>query len=85
MPIDMDENTNGDFTMRLHSFSILLQEIIHQRSRPLVTVSLGIVHCTGQTNLKAISERAAEVKTYAKSMPGCSYVVDRRPPLGQDS
>jgi diguanylate cyclase (GGDEF)-like protein len=45
---------------------------------PLVSVSLGILHCTGQTNLKAISERAAEVKTYAKSQPGNTYVIDRR-------
>jgi diguanylate cyclase (GGDEF)-like protein len=45
---------------------------------PLVSVSLGILHCTGQTNLKAISERAAEVKTYAKSLPGNTYVTDRR-------
>jgi diguanylate cyclase (GGDEF)-like protein len=49
---------------------------------PLVSVSLGIVRCTGQTNLKAISERAAEVKTYAKSRPGSTYVSDRRAPLG---
>jgi diguanylate cyclase (GGDEF)-like protein len=48
---------------------------------PLVSVSLGILFCTGQTNLKAISERAAEVKTYAKSQPGNTYVTDRRGPL----
>jgi diguanylate cyclase (GGDEF)-like protein len=48
---------------------------------PLVSVSLGILHCTGQTNLQAISERAAEVKTYAKSQPGNTYVIDRRGPL----
>jgi hypothetical protein len=46
------------------------------------SVSLGIVRCTGQTNLKAISERAVEVKTYAKSRPGSTYVSDRRAPLG---
>ncbi|MFP4284835.1 MAG: hypothetical protein ACLFQG_04710 [Desulfovermiculus sp.] len=47
----------------------------------MVSVSLGILFCTGQTNLKAISERAAEVKTYAKSQPGNTYVTDRRGPL----
>ncbi|MFO7803317.1 MAG: bifunctional diguanylate cyclase/phosphodiesterase [Desulfovermiculus sp.] len=45
---------------------------------PFVSVSLGILHCSGQTNLQAISERAAEVKTYAKSQPGNAYVTDRR-------
>ncbi|MGM0646706.1 MAG: GGDEF domain-containing protein [Thermodesulfobacteriota bacterium] len=48
---------------------------------PLVSVSLGVLHCTGQTNLKAISERAAEIKTYAKAQPGNAYVIDRRSPL----
>ena len=52
---------------------------------PLISVSLGIVHCNGHSNLKAISERAAEVKTYAKSCPGSTYVCDRRPPLGSGS
>lgn len=51
---------------------------------PLVSVSLGILYCAGKTNLKAISERAAEVKTYSKSQSGSSYVVDRRTPLGSD-
>ena len=47
----------------------------------LVSVSLGVLNCSGQTNLHAISERAAEVKTYAKSQPGNTYVTDRRGPL----
>ena len=47
---------------------------------PLMALSIGVVtnqfqifEHTGQ-----ISELAAEMKTYAKSLPGSKYVVDRR-------
>ena len=49
---------------------------------PLVTVSLGILQVEGPTSLKQISERAADVKKYAKSISGNSFVADRRSPLG---
>ncbi len=50
---------------------------------PLVTVSLGIIQVRGNVSLHQISERAADVKKYAKSLPGNRYVHDRRSPLGQ--
>ena len=47
---------------------------------PLMTLSIGIV--TNQelafSHTAQISELAAEMKTYAKSLPGSLYVVDRR-------
>lgn len=47
---------------------------------PLMTLSIGVV--TDQVNTFAhtgqVSELAAEMKTYAKSLPGSKYVVDRR-------
>lgn len=51
---------------------------------PLVSVSLGIVDCRGVCDQGQIGRRAAEVKRYAKSIPGCVYVRDRRAPLGQE-
>lgn len=50
---------------------------------PLVSVSLGIVDCMSPCGLGQISQRAAEVKTYAKSRPGNVFVRDRRAPLGE--
>jgi GGDEF domain-containing protein len=51
---------------------------------PLMTLSIGIV--TNQdrefTHTARVSELAAEMKSYAKSLPGTVYVVDRR---GRDS
>ncbi len=49
---------------------------------PLLSVSLGIVDCDGKADLDQISQRAAEVKHYAKSKPGNVFVRDRRAPLG---
>ncbi len=49
---------------------------------PLVSVSLAIVDCMGICDLAAIGKRSAEMKKYAKSLPGNSYVRDRRAPLG---
>jgi diguanylate cyclase (GGDEF)-like protein len=47
---------------------------------PLMTVSIGVV--TNQlhafTHTGQVSELAAEMKSYAKSLPGSKYVVDRR-------
>lgn len=49
---------------------------------PLVSVSLAIVDCMGACDLPAIGKRSAEMKKYAKSIPGNSFVRDRRAPLG---
>ncbi|MCA1906097.1 MAG: GGDEF domain-containing protein, partial [Desulfarculus sp.] len=49
---------------------------------PLISVSMAIVDCLGRCDLGQISQRAAEVKRYAKSLPGNVYVRDRRLPLG---
>jgi hypothetical protein len=49
---------------------------------PLVSVSLAIVDCQGVCQIGSVSHRAAEVKRYAKSLPGNVYVRDRRSPLG---
>ena len=49
---------------------------------PLMTLSVGVV--TNQihqfSHTGQVSELAAEMKTYAKSLPGSKYVVDRREP-----
>ncbi|MEF2231942.1 MAG: bifunctional diguanylate cyclase/phosphodiesterase [Pseudodesulfovibrio sp.] len=51
---------------------------------PLVTISLGVISICGQCSLMEIGERAAHIKKYAKSKPGNSVAVDRRPPLGSE-
>ena len=43
-----------------------------------VSVSLAIVDCQGCCTMEAISQRAAEMKKYAKSQPGNVWVRDRR-------
>ncbi len=47
---------------------------------PLMTLSIGVVTNQFQTfqHTGQISELAAEMKTYAKTIPGSVYVVDRR-------
>ena len=47
---------------------------------PLMTLSIGVVTNQFQefTHTGQISELAAEMKTYAKTLPGSVYVVDRR-------
>lgn len=45
---------------------------------PLVSVSLAIVDSSGPCQIGDISKRAAEVKRWAKSLPGNIYVRDRR-------
>lgn len=50
-----------------------------------VSVSLAIVDCQGHCTLEDISHRSAEMKKYAKSLPGNVWVRDRRGPLGMAS
>lgn len=48
---------------------------------PLISISIAIVECTGHDCLydqKKFSEKAAQLKRYAKSLPGSVYVKDRR-------
>jgi len=45
---------------------------------PLVSVSLAIVDCFGSCDFEKVERRAAEMKHYAKSLPGNKYVRDRR-------
>ncbi|NCD25753.1 MAG: GGDEF domain-containing protein [Deltaproteobacteria bacterium] len=45
---------------------------------PLVSVSIGIVECHAPCSLHTLGERAAQIKSYAKSLPGNVYVRDRR-------
>jgi hypothetical protein len=49
-----------------------------------MSLSIGIIDCTFEhpISLEDLSERAANVKKYAKSRPGNVYVKDRRPALG---
>ena len=51
---------------------------------PLVSLSLGYLDCAfaHPFTMEELSQRVAEVKKYAKSRPGNSYVQDRRAPLG---
>jgi len=44
----------------------------------LVSVSIGIVDCMAPCSLQALGEKAAQIKGYAKSLPGNVYVRDRR-------
>ena len=47
---------------------------------PLMTLSIGVVTSAGQefTHSAQVSELATEMKSYAKTLPGSVYVVDRR-------
>lgn len=48
---------------------------------PLISVSIGIVECSENIrncSLQLLGEKAAQVKSYAKSLPGNVYVRDRR-------
>tara|TARA_Y100001954_G_scaffold43747_2_gene45494 strand:+ start:39837 stop:42017 length:2181 start_codon:yes stop_codon:yes gene_type:complete len=51
---------------------------------PLITISLGVIEICGQCSLMEIGERAAHIKKFAKSKPGNSVALDRRPPLGTE-
>ncbi|APC08629.1 bifunctional diguanylate cyclase/phosphodiesterase [Neomoorella thermoacetica] len=45
---------------------------------PLVSVSLAIVDCRDAEDYRDLATRAAQLKKYAKSLPGSVYVRDRR-------
>ncbi|MFO7559747.1 MAG: bifunctional diguanylate cyclase/phosphodiesterase [Desulfobacterales bacterium] len=45
---------------------------------PLVSVSLAIVDCNHRSEIADLSERAATMKRYAKTISGNAYVFDRR-------
>lgn len=45
---------------------------------PLISVSLALVDCAGCCTPEELAERAAQVKNYAKTLPGSVYVKDRR-------
>ncbi len=55
-----------------------------EKTFPLVSVSMGIVDCAFQEpfSMDDLSHRVAEIKKYAKSIKGNSYVRDRRAPVG---
>jgi diguanylate cyclase (GGDEF)-like protein len=55
-----------------------------EREYPLVTISLGVIEVFGPCSLMEIGERAAHIKKYAKSIPGNSVAIDRRPAIGID-
>jgi EAL domain-containing protein (putative c-di-GMP-specific phosphodiesterase class I)/GGDEF domain-containing protein len=50
----------------------------NKRTFPLVSISLGAIDCYDRCSLRELSEQAAAIKKYAKSLPGNSYVRDRR-------
>jgi len=50
----------------------------NRRKFSLVSVSLGVLDCYEQCSMRELSEQAAAIKKYAKSVPGNSYVRDRR-------
>lgn len=50
----------------------------NKRRFPLVSVSLGILDCDDYCTMRELSEQTAAIKKYAKSIPGNSYVRDRR-------
>ena len=56
------------------------------RRVPLMTLSIGVVTNQIQpfTHTAQVSELAAEVKTYTKSLPGSVYAVDRRRPFKEE-
>jgi len=54
-----------------------------ERDYPLVTISLGVIEIDGPCSLMEIGERAAHIKKYAKSIPGNSVAIDRRPAIGK--
>jgi len=45
---------------------------------------MAVIECEGgeKTDLKTLSEKAAQLKCYAKSIPGSVYVRDRRGRVG---
>ncbi len=55
-----------------------------EQNFPLMSISLGVIEICGKCSLMEIGERAAHIKKFAKSKPGNSVAVDRRPPLGSE-
>jgi diguanylate cyclase (GGDEF)-like protein len=53
---------------------------------PLMTVSIGVVTNERRhfTHAAQVSELATEMKSYAKTLPGSVYTIDRRQDLGAD-
>jgi len=51
-----------------------------------MTLSIGVVTNQTQpfTHTAQVSELAAEMKTYTKSLPGSVYAVDRRRPFKEE-
>lgn len=49
-----------------------------EREFPIVSISLGILGVYEETSVKELGEQAAHLKKYAKSIPGNTYVRDRR-------
>lgn len=45
---------------------------------PLVSVSLAVLHCRDKQSYLTLAERAAQLKKYAKALPGSVWVYDRR-------
>lgn len=46
---------------------------------PFISISMALVECSSKTNdINTISKNAADLKKYAKSLPGSVYVRDRR-------
>ncbi len=54
---------------------------------PLMTVSIGIVTNERRsfTHSAQVSELATEMKSYAKTLPGSVYIMDRRQDAGVDA
>ncbi|OPX85211.1 MAG: putative diguanylate cyclase YedQ [Pelotomaculum sp. PtaB.Bin104] len=51
---------------------------------PFISVSMAVIECEGseKADLKTLSEKAAQLKCYAKTIPGSVYVRDRRGRVG---
>jgi len=51
-----------------------------ERWCPFISISLAVLDCTSETgaNMKDVSGKVAQLKQYAKSIPGSAYVRDRR-------
>ncbi|MCG9969733.1 EAL domain-containing protein [Pelotomaculum terephthalicicum JT] len=51
---------------------------------PFISVSMAVIECEGgeKADLKTLSEKVAQLKCYAKSIPGSVYVRDRRSRVG---
>jgi len=50
---------------------------------PFISLSMAVIECGEETtNLKALAEKAAQLKCFAKSIPGSVYVRDRRSRFG---